>query len=104
IIDKTEEKKGIKKFAFKVFNKFKKKSSRLQEEQENLCRDAVDEISKKINEILKKRAILYSLTFILYLLVIFLSNEFVLKYYYDGNGLSALIYPFKYILNSYVFN
>jgi len=76
IIDKTEEKSGMKKFAFKVFNKFKKKSNRLQEEQENLCRDAVDEISKKINEILKKRAILYFLTFVLYILIIFLSNFF----------------------------
>lgn len=104
IIDKAEEKNGIKKVAYRVFNKFKKKSNRLQEEQENLCRDAVDEISKKINEILKKRAILYTLTFILYILIIFLSNEFVLKYYYDGNGISALMYPFRYILNSYVFN
>jgi hypothetical protein len=104
IIDKTQEKSGIKGFAYKVFNKFRKKSDRVKEEQENLCRDAVDEISKKINEVLKKRAILYSLTFILYLLVIFLSNEFVLKYYYDGNGVSALIYPFEYILNSYIFN
>jgi len=104
IIDKAEEKTGIKKFAFNVFNKFKKKSSRLQEEQENLCRDAVDEISRKINEILKKRAILYSLTFILYILIIFLSNEFVLKYYYHGNGISALLYPFRYILNFYILN
>jgi len=104
IIDKTEEKTGIKKIAYRVFNKFKKKSNKIQEEQENLCRDAVDEISKKINEILKKKAILYCLTFFLYLLIIFLSNEFVLKYYYEGNGISALLYPFKYILNSYLFN
>jgi len=104
IIDKAEEKTGIKKIAYRVFNKFKKKSNKIQEKQENLCRDAVEEISKKINEILKKKAVLYCLTFLLYLLIIFLSNEFVLKYYYEGNGISAVIYPFKYILNSYLFN
>jgi len=102
IVDKTEENSGVKKVFYKVINKFKRKSKKIQVEQESLCRDAVEEISSKINEILKKRFILYFLTFVFYILIIFLSNEFVIKYYYEGSGLSALIYPFKYIVDSYI--
>lgn len=102
IVDKTENDSGMKKVFYKVLNKFKRKSKKIQMEQESLCRDAVEEISTKINEVLKKRFILYSLTFVLYILIIFISNEFVIKYYYDGSGISALIYPFKYIIDSYI--
>jgi ABC-type multidrug transport system fused ATPase/permease subunit len=102
IVDKSEENSGVKKVLFKVLNKFKRKSKKIQMEQESLCRDAVEEISSKINEILKKRFILYFLTAVLYILIIFLSNEFVIKYYYDGSGTSALIYPFKYVIESYL--
>jgi len=102
IVDKSKENSGIKKVFFKFVNKFKRKSKKIQMEQESLCRDAVEEISSKINEILKKKFILYFLTAVFYIFIIFLSNEFVIKYYYNGSGIYALIYPFKYIIESYL--
>ena len=66
----------------------------------------VEQISEKMDTILKKRLQIYSLTFVFYLIVVYLSKEFIIKYYYQDSFLAAFIYPFKYIIMdlwSYIF-
>lgn len=82
--------------------KIKDKSKFIKQKQEKFCAYAYNETANKLNEIIKKRIIIYGISFFCYVIVIALANELVIKYYYDGNKLFALIYPLKSIVNVFL--
>lgn len=103
------EKKEDKSFKGRLKNmatRLSRKSKRVKAYQNEISLYTVEQISEKMDTILKKRLQIYSLTFVFYLIVVYLSKEFIIKYYYQDSFLAAFIYPFKYIIMdlwSYIF-
>lgn len=81
-----------------VAAKFARKNRKVKEYQKEISMYTVEQISEKMDDVLKKRLQIYSLTFVFYMLVVYLSKEFIIKYYYQNSFFEAFIYPFKYII------
>jgi hypothetical protein len=97
VVEKRED-KSLKGRLKNVAAKFARKNKKVKDYQKEISLYTVDQISEKMDGILKKRLQVYALTFVFYLLVVYLSKEFIIKFYYQNSFFQAFIYPFKYVI------
>jgi uncharacterized membrane protein YkvA (DUF1232 family) len=96
IFVEKEEYGKIKNIGIRIAKQFKNKNKHVERVIEIFYERVTEEVLQKIDKVLKKRIIVYLISFSFYIVVVFLSNKFIIEYYYEGSWFLAIIYPFRY--------